>query len=135
VADVRVTRTFDVPDERLYDAFLDPAQARRFLFATAAGEMVRADIDARVGGHFTLTDRRDGEDVEHSGEYVELERPRRIVFDFRVPKYSSQTTRMTIEIEDGTVTVTQHDAPEEMAEKIRAGWGSILERLAHSLIP
>lgn len=128
--DIRVTRTFDAPAERLYDAFLDPAQARRFLFATASGEIVRADIDARVGGRFTLTDRRDGEDVEHTGEYVELERPRRIVFDFRVPKYSSQTTRMTIEIDGGTVTVTQHDAPEEMAEKIRAGWTSILERLA-----
>jgi len=128
--DIRVSRTFDASDERLYDAFLDPAQARRFLFATATGEMVRADIDPRVGGRFTLTDRRDGEDVEHTGEYVELERPRRIVFDFRVSKFSSQTTRMTIEIQGGTVTVTQHDAPEEMAEKIRAGWESILKGLA-----
>jgi uncharacterized protein YndB with AHSA1/START domain len=128
--DIRVSRTFDASDERLYDAFLDPAQARRFLFATTTGEMVRTDIDPRVGGRFTLTDRRDGEDVEHTGEYVELERPRRIVFDFRVPKFSSQTTRMTIEIGGGTVTVTQHDAPEEMAEKIRAGWESILKGLA-----
>lgn len=132
--DVRVSRTFDAPAEKLYDAFLDPALARRFLFATDSGEMVRADIDPRAGGRFTLTDRRNGEDVEHSGEYVELERPRRIVFDFRVPKFSSATTRVTIEIDGSTVTITQHDAPPEMAEKIRAGWGTILEQLAAIIV-
>ena len=131
--DVRVSRSFDAPAEKLYDAFLDPAIARRFLFATDSGEMVRADIDPRVGGRFTLTDRRNGEDVEHSGEYVELERPRRIVFDFRVPQFSSAATRVTVELDGSNVTITQHDAPQEMAEKIRHGWGTILENLALTL--
>ncbi len=47
---VRVTRRFDASAERVFDAWLGPAKASRFLFATPAGQMVRADIDARVGG-------------------------------------------------------------------------------------
>jgi uncharacterized protein YndB with AHSA1/START domain len=66
---IRVTRRFDATAERVYDAFLDLAQARRFLFATATGEIVRCDIDARVDGTFTITDRRHGADVMPAGTW------------------------------------------------------------------
>ena len=86
---VEISRRFDFPMERVFDARLDPVRAGKFLFATPTGTMVRAEIDARVGGAFNFTDRRDGEDVEHVGTYLEIDRPRRLVFTFGVPKYSS----------------------------------------------
>jgi uncharacterized protein YndB with AHSA1/START domain len=79
---VIVTRRFDFPIERVFDAWLDPERASKFLFATPTGTMVRAEIDARVGGSFNFTDRRDGEDVEHVGTYLEMDRPRRLAFTF-----------------------------------------------------
>src|SRR6185503_710871 len=94
----RVTHRFGASAERVFDAFLDPAKAGRFMFATPTGQMVRVEIEPRVGGRFTFVDRRDGEDVEHSGEYLEMHRPRRLVFSICVPKYSKNVDRVTIEI-------------------------------------
>ena len=68
---------FDFSIERVFDAWLDPAKASKFLFTTPTGKMVRVEIDARVGGSFNIT-RRDGEDVEHVGTYVEIDRARRL---------------------------------------------------------
>ena len=136
-ATVRVTRAFDAPAERVFDAWLDPSLAGRFLFATDTGEMVRAEIDARVGGRFVLTDRRDGEDVEHVGEYAEIDRPRRLVFDFAVPRYSPTRTRMTLDLVprgDGCeATLTHEGVPPDQAERGRHGWTHILDALARAL--
>ena len=48
-----ITRRFDFSIERVFDAWLDPAKASKFLFATPTGQLVRVDIDARVGGSST----------------------------------------------------------------------------------
>jgi uncharacterized protein YndB with AHSA1/START domain len=96
--------------------------------------MVRAEIDARVGGTFHLTDRRDGEDIDHTGEYLEIERPRRLVFTFSVPQYSEQVTRVTIGIaplETGCeLTLTHENVLPDYASRTEAGWTGILGGLA-----
>jgi uncharacterized protein YndB with AHSA1/START domain len=134
---VRVTRRFEAAAERVFDAFLDPARARHFLFATPGGEMVRADIDPRVGGAFTFIDRRDGEDIEHVGTYLEIDRPRRLVFTFGVPRYDPRMTRVTIEIAPAgagcTLTLIHENVPSEWAEQTQAGWTKILDGLAKTV--
>ena len=131
---VCVKHHFISSPERVFDAWLDPEKARRFLFASATGQMVRAEIDPRVGGRFTFTDRRDGEDVIHTGEYLEIDRPRRLVFSFVVPKYSSLVTQVTIEIvplDSGCeLTLTHEGVLPEYAERGVEGWSGILAGLA-----
>ena len=88
-----------------------------------------------MGGRFTFTDRRDGEDVIHTGEYLEIDRPRRLAFDFAVPKYSSLVTRVTIEIvplDSGgcELTLTHEGVLPEFAERSVEGWSMILAGLA-----
>jgi uncharacterized protein YndB with AHSA1/START domain len=94
----RVAHRFTAPAERVCDAFLDVSTARRFLYASATGEIIRAELDPRVGGTYVLTDRRDGAEVEHTGEYLEIDRPRRIVFTMFVPGYSTSPDHVTVEI-------------------------------------
>ena len=139
MSSISVTRHYDAPAEAVFDAWLDPARARKFLFATPNGEMVRVEIDGRAGGAFVITERRDGEDIEHAGEYLEVERPRRIAFVFAVPKFSTERTRVTIDVaprDDGAaaeLTLTHDGVLEGWEEKTREGWAVILEGLARVL--
>ena len=127
---VRVSHRYDVSAERVFDAFLDPERAGRFMFATPEGEMVRVEIDARVGGRYVFTDRRDGVDVEHSGEYVEIERPRRLAFTFAVD--GSEADLVVIEIVDvegGCEATLTHEMSArwvEYVEQTERGWAGIL---------
>jgi uncharacterized protein YndB with AHSA1/START domain len=137
---VRVTHRFDASAERVYDAFLDPSRASKFMFATATGQIVRCEIDARVGGTFTIVDRRNGEDVVHTGTYLALERPRRIVFTLSVEKYSRDTDAVTIEItrlRKGCEVTLTHEMKAGYApfqDRAREGWTGILDVAAELLV-
>jgi uncharacterized protein YndB with AHSA1/START domain len=136
--EVRVACRFSASPERVFDAWLDPGKAGRFLFATVSGQMVRVEIEARVGGSFIFVDRRDGEDIEHIGRYLEIDRPRRLVFTFEVPKFSAQSTRVTIDIvalEAGCeLTLTHEGVLPDYASRTQAGWTGILDRLGEILV-
>jgi uncharacterized protein YndB with AHSA1/START domain len=136
-ATVRITRRYTASPERVFDAWLDPAAAGKWLFATPTGRMVRVEIDARPGGRFIFVDRRNGEDMEHTGEYIAIERPHRLVFTFVVPKYSSVTTRVTIDIsplaEGCELTLTHEGVLPDYKERTKDGWAGILDGLAGTL--
>lgn len=134
LAIVRVSRDFPVPAERVFDAWIEPRVVSTWLFKTA--EIVRADIDARTGGSFSIVDRRNGEDVEHCGRYLEVERPRRLVFTVQVPKYSPQIDCVAVDIvptSSGCNLVITHELSPEWAEQTREGWEMLLEALSKRL--
>jgi uncharacterized protein YndB with AHSA1/START domain len=135
---VVVTQRYAVPAERVFDAFLVVAIARRFLFATATGEMIEASIDPRVGGQFVFVERRpdmgpDGGDVRHVGEYLEIDRPRRLAFTFGVPQFDPRMTKVIIGISPAPggcdLTLANEGVPPDYAENNRDGWSRILAGL------
>lgn len=134
---VRVCKVFDQPVERVFDAWLDTRIARKFLFATPAGKMIHAEIDAREGGDFLLIDRRDGVDIHHVGTFVEIDRPHRLEFDFTVPYYSTETTRVglsLVRLERGCeLILTQEDVSSELGPQTEEGWKMILDALETQL--
>lgn len=94
-----IRRQFSFPAERVFEAWLDPALARQFLYTTDESEVVRCEIDARVGGGFVIVDRRaSGEEILHRGVYKVIERPRRLVFTLQVPQYAPEEDDVTVEI-------------------------------------
>jgi uncharacterized protein YndB with AHSA1/START domain len=99
---ITVTRQIAAAPEAVFDAWLDPVSARRWLFATPDGQMIKAEIDSCVGGEFCFVDRRGDEDIEHLGEYLEIDRPRRLAFMFTVNQ-SDDVSRVAV---DFTPTVT-----------------------------
>jgi len=133
-----VTHRYSAPPERVFDAFLDVAIARRFLFATATGEMIEASIDPRVGGRFVFTERRpDMGDVRHVGEFLVIDRPRRLAFTFGVPQFDPRMTTVSIDLksdgEGAELTLTHEGVAPEYKDGTADGWRRILAGLEPAL--
>jgi uncharacterized protein YndB with AHSA1/START domain len=136
-ASVTVARRIAAPPEALFDAWLDRECVGRWLFATPDGVMEKVEIDARLGGGFTIVERRGADLAEHFGEYVELDRPRRLAFDFWT-SMSAERTRVTVTIEadgDGSLLTLRHDSVwADYEDRTRHGWTMILDGLARAMI-
>jgi len=143
---LRMTRRFEAAPERVFDAWLDPATARRWLFTLPSDQEYRAELDARVGGRWTITARRGGMDYTAVGEYLEIDRPRRLVFTFAMPQFSPNSDRLTVEIApDGAgciLTLTQEGVdiaaelgllPAGVAGGTETGWIDMFDTLAATL--
>lgn len=136
---VTVRRRFEVPAERVFDAWLDAEIARKWLFATHHGEVVRAEIEPRVGGTFVIVDRRDGQDVEHVGEYRVIDRPYRLVFLFGIPAFDPVPDEVTISISrldtgcELTLTHRMKARYEEYRNRTVEGWTTMLGTLSATL--
>ena len=129
---VSVSRRIAAAPERVFDAWLDPDGVGGWLFATPGGVSEKTEIEARVGGRFVIVERRGRELAEHYGEYVELDRPRRLAFDFWT-SFSNERTRVTIVLApdgDGTLlTLTHEGVWADYEDRTRQGWTMILEGL------
>ena len=133
----RVARRFDASPGRVFDAWLDPDTASRWLFTSPTSETHSTELDARVGGKWRISDRRGGVDYMALGEYLEIDRPRRLVFSFGMPQFSPLFSRVCVAIEpDGSgciLTLTQEGVAASDREGLELGWGDMFDQLAAAL--
>ena len=133
-----MTRRFEASPERLFDAWTDPNLAARWLFTGPASEAHCAELDVRVGGRWVIEDRRGGVDYKALGEYLEVERPRRLTFTFGMPQFSPAFDKVTVEIApDGTgsvMTFTQEGLPADYIDATRHGWNEMFDALSARLV-
>jgi uncharacterized protein YndB with AHSA1/START domain len=139
---IRVERRFASPAERVFDAWLNAASAGRWLFATPGGEMIRVEIDPRVGGRWTVVERRPGGDASHSGTYTAIDRPHRLAFTFTTdPAEPPSLVTVTIAPDahgarGGCALALVHEIDAkwaDWAERTRQGWHGIVDGLARTL--
>lgn len=137
-----VQRRIEAAAERVYEAWLKPEMIERWLFGPTVRdeEIVHLAVDPRVGGAFSFMVERGGETIEHLGKYLELDRPRRLVFTWMIAG-SPLGSRVLVEIEDelpsSEVTVTHelHPTWAEHVGKMEASWRELLGNLARAVEP
>jgi uncharacterized protein YndB with AHSA1/START domain len=135
---LEVSRHLAAPAELVFDAWLDPGALEKWLFATPGGVMQLVEVEPRVGGRFRVDEQRGDVLATHFGEYLELDRPRRIVFAFATDREQKPTV-VTVEIAptgDGCVLTLTHEMDPQWAayrDRARQGWTMILDGLARTL--
>jgi uncharacterized protein YndB with AHSA1/START domain len=65
----------------VFDAWLSPELLGRWVFGAKVPdeEILRLAVDRRVGGSFSFLGRSQGEEIDHVGRYLEIDRPHRLV--------------------------------------------------------
>jgi uncharacterized protein YndB with AHSA1/START domain len=136
---IRVSRRFKASARRVFDAWLDPKLAGKWLFATASRPMAEVKIDGRVEGTFCLVERHRGSIIEHTGEYLEIDPHRRLVFSLAMEQQPQAQTRVSVDIvplETGSELVLTHRrVVRARAEDTAARWTGILYGLGVTLDP
>jgi uncharacterized protein YndB with AHSA1/START domain len=131
---LRLTRRFDAPPERVFDAWTSLAVVARWLFTTRGSESHTTELDVRVGGAWKIVDRRDGVDYAALGEYRVIDRPRRLVFSFGMPQFSPEFVDVTVDFApdgDGCLmSLSQERVQPDHVQPTTDGWNEMFDVLA-----
>lgn len=138
---VRVERRFAAPVGRVFDAWLDPLMIGRFMFGAHLREevVVSLENEPHVGGQFHYKVTRAGQLIDHTGTYLEIDRPRRLAFTWGVNQESGDSSVVTIELTpdgDGCLLALTHRMDPQWAdyaERTQQGWTKILGDLTSAL--
>lgn len=134
-------RVLLAPPSDVFAAWSDPASLRVWMCPADDIARASAEVDFRVGGAFRIVMHGKERDYTQTGEYLEIDSPRRLVFtwisDFVPPEEAKTKVTVTLEQVDGgrTKIVLVHDElpPTGTYDGHRNGWEAILRKLGESL--
>jgi uncharacterized protein YndB with AHSA1/START domain len=132
---LRITRRIHATPDELFDAWTDPESVRVWMCPGDVKE-ARARLDVRVGGTYQIDMVGATATFEHTGEYLVVDRPRKLSFTWVSIPTNNQRTVVTIDLKpvgkgETELTLTHVGFPSaESAKNHEMGWGMILDKLA-----
>ena len=131
-----ISKHFKASPDAVFDAWTDPEGLGAWFSPMTTASVPKLDL--RVGGEFQIDMHGDGEDYVHTGQYVEIDRPRKLAFTWRSDGTGQQETLVTLALEpagDGTsLTLTHVDFPSvESRDNHEKGWTAIAAKLEAAL--
>ena len=135
---VRITRRVHATPEEVFDAWTDPESIRVWMCPGDVSE-ARARLDARVGGKYQIDMVGSTATFEHTGEYLVVDRPRKLSFTWKSIPTNNQRTVVTIDLKpisagETELTLTHEGFPSaESARNHGMGWGAILDKFAEKI--
>jgi uncharacterized protein YndB with AHSA1/START domain len=129
-----VRREIAATADVLFDAWLDARSLGSWLRPAGSRE-TRAETDPQPGGAFRIVMVTDETTIAHSGTYLEIDRPHRLVFTWSSPATGFRDSVVTVTFEplsDGSTRVEIHQVglPDADAQTSHeAGWTDALREL------
>jgi uncharacterized protein YndB with AHSA1/START domain len=134
---VTLQRRYAAPPAKVYAAWTKPDMIVGWFGPTdTQQETVRAEMDVRTGGRFTIGfTHASGEYSRVSGVYKEVVPNEKLVFSwawYTTPERESQVTVLTKADGDGTLLTLTHEhfVDQAAADGHKRGWAGTLEKLA-----
>ena len=133
MADIRITRVFDAPRERVWAAWTEPARIAAWWGKRGWSTPPESvELDVRPGGVFRLNSINDGDGREMPLDttYREVVEPERLAF--------GATTVTLTDLGDGRTEMVFHTTVEMTADILRSargGLASAFDRLSEQLEP
>jgi len=132
---VQIRRRVQAPAEQIFDLWTKPDLMVRWMSPFPDAVDCKASCDLRPGGAFSLVMSSKDSNREVSGTYVQVDRPRKLVFTWIGPLTNNVNTLVTVELNprgDETDLVLTHERLPTLAiiEGHTKGWGHILDHLA-----
>jgi len=126
-----ISRRVPADAEDVFNAWVDPELARRWLFRSPVRSARDFHLDLRIGGSWRVSDRNDGDAA--IGRYLAIERPRRLAFTMAMPEFSADHDHVTVEIvPDGRgciLTLAHEGLAQNSEESFRNGWNAMFDDL------
>lgn len=132
---VKISKTIHASAERLFDAWLDPAMLAKFILPMPGMPQPEVENDAREGGQFSIIMQVGNDRIPHTGEYLKIRRPEKLVFSWCSP-FSMDGSKVTltfnkINADSTNIELTHVQFPdEESRSNHEGGWSNILDVLA-----
>ena len=128
---VKLVQQFKAKAANVFDAWLKPEIVQLWLFKSPVNEIIDVDIDPEVGGRFSILERNEKKEyIDHFGKYLVINRPERLVFSLKAPKYFSGETRVSVQIDEAPggclLTFTQTGVE---PEKTQTNWSDMFKQL------
>ncbi|MCZ6669160.1 MAG: SRPBCC domain-containing protein [Gammaproteobacteria bacterium] len=130
----KLSRVINAPIDKVFDAWLDPQLLSRFMLPMPGMPQPKTEVDGREGGRFTIYMDIGEKIIPHSGTYLELDRPNRLIFSWESP-FSTDGSTVTLEftVQDKVKTRLElthvRFIDEETRDNHEIGWSNILAAL------
>lgn len=133
---VTITRRFTVSPECVFDAWIEPNMATKWLFPANTCS-TECKLDARVGGSFMIIRSRGNKQYKTVGKYLEINRPHRLVFNFGMPQFDKDFHAIIVEEkqekEGSVINLTKKGLHPGYVTSTLNGWGIMFNLLAQAI--
>ena len=137
IQDIVCTRRFEASCDELFDSWVNPSILTKWLFTTATSELHRAEFEPWEGGNWTVVDRREGEYFAATGQYLQINRPHRLIFTFGMLQLSAEFVHVVVDIArtptGSELTLTHEYLPWMGTQSPEKSWHAMFEMLARAL--